>query len=197
MKYSSGLTKKPFLYLETKKTAKYILSDFKREDIIKIAIEKNIYQVENENRSKVIGNACVSRLNSLPRIIIEDIINTDINTSKILVLIAIMKTDRLFFEFMHEIFRNKIILGDLTLNDKDLNIFFDDKALQSETIANWEESTIKRLKKDFIRLLRNAGVISDNTKFHEIIVPLIDLNVEKDLINNDLSSFLYGVTGKK
>lgn len=196
MKYSSSLMKKPFSYLETKKTAKYVLNNLKREEIIKIAIEENIYQLNSENRIKEIGNACIFRLNSLPKIIIEDIINTDISTSKILVLISIMKTDKLFFEFMHEVFKNKIILGDLIITDKDLNIFFDDKALQSEIIVNWKESTIKRLKRDYIKLLSHAGLISLNGGLKKIIIPFIDLKVEKDLINNNLSTFLNGITGE-
>ena len=196
MKYSSGLTKKPFWYLESKKTAKYLLKNMDRKDIIKIAIEENIYQVESENRAKIIGNSCITRLNSLPKVIVEDIIDTDINTSKILVLISVMKNDRLFFEFMHEVFRNKIILGDLKIDDKDLNIFFDDKILQSETVASWKESNIKRLKGDYIRLLSNAGIININKDLNEIVIPLIDIKVEKDLINNNLSSFLHAITGK-
>ena len=57
-----------------------------------------------------------------------------------------MKTDRLFFEFMYEVFRNKIILGDYSLNDRDINIFFQDKKSQSEIVNNWIDSTVKEIK---------------------------------------------------
>ena len=196
MKYVSGV-KKSLWYLESKKTAKYLLKDMNKEDIIKIAIEDNLYQVENQNRAKTIGNTCITRLNSLPKIIIEDILNTDINTSKILVLISVMKTNRLFFEFMHEVFRNKIILGNLKISNKDLNLFFDEKIMQSETIANWKESTIKRLKGEYIKLLSDAGVITIEEDLRKITLPWIDFKVEEDLKNNKLNSFLYAITGEK
>lgn len=196
MKYVSGV-KKSLWYLESKKTAKYLLKDMNKEDIIKIAIEDNLYQVENQNRAKTIGNTCITRLNSLPKIIIEDILNTDINTSKILVLISVMKTNRLFFEFMHEVFRNKIILGNLKISNKDLNLFFDEKIMQSETIANWKESTIKRLKGEYIKLLSDAGVIAIEEDLRKITLPWIDFKVEEDLKNNKLNSFLYAITGEK
>ena len=54
-----------------------------------------------------------------------------------------MKTDRLFFEFMYEVFRNKIILGDYSFKDRDINIFFQDKKSQSEIVDNWADSTVQ------------------------------------------------------
>ncbi|MDR0911291.1 MAG: DUF1819 family protein [Methanobrevibacter sp.] len=197
MKYSSGLTKRPFWFLESKKTAKYILNGLNKKEIIEIAINENIYQVESENRVKTIVNAIFTRLNSLPEIIIQDILNTDVSSSKILVLISVMKTDKLFFEFIYEIFRNKIILGDFKIENKDLNLFFENKSLQSEKIANWKPSIIKRLKGDYIRILINAGVLLDNGDIKEINIPLIDFKVEDDLKNNNLSPFLYAITGEQ
>ncbi|MDR3222982.1 MAG: DUF1819 family protein [Methanobrevibacter sp.] len=197
MKYSTGLTKKAFWFLESKKTAEYILKGLNKEEIIEIAIEKNIYQVESEDRIKTIANTCITRLNSLPKSLIECTLKTDLYTSKILFLIAVMKTDKLFFEFMYEVFRNKIILGDLTIGDKDLNIFFNEKMLQSETVNNWKESNIKRLKKEYIRLLFDAGILENNNDIKKIIIPIIDFRVEENLISNKLNIFLYILNGVK
>jgi hypothetical protein len=196
MKYSSGLAQKPFWYLESKKTAKYLLKDIKHEEIIETAIKKNIYQVESENRTRTIGNTCINRLNSLPKVIIEDIFSADVKTSKILILISIMKTDKLFFEFMHESFRNKVITGGKFIEKKDLNIFFDDKMFQSEIVASWSQSTIKHLKTDYVRVLKNAGIVKVEDGKNEIVVPVIDYNVELDIRNNELGPYLNVITGQ-
>lgn len=97
MKYSAGLISKSFWYLESKKTAIYMLKGLDRKQIRNIAIEENIFQVESEYRIKRMTNDIYTRLKSLPDIILEDLVKSDIATSKILVLISIMKTDRLFF----------------------------------------------------------------------------------------------------
>ena len=71
MKYSAGLVSKSYWYLESKKTAKYMLNGLNRKEILELAIKDNIYQVDSEYRTKRIANAIYTRLNSLPEIILE------------------------------------------------------------------------------------------------------------------------------
>jgi hypothetical protein len=197
MKYSAGLISKSFWYLESKKTARYMLDGLTREEIRELAIKDNIYQVESEDRAKRITNAIYTRLNSLPEIILKDVVDSDVATSKVLVLISIMKTDRLFFEFMHEVFRNNIILGDFTIKDRDLNLFFQEKKAQSEIVDKWVDKTIKKLKSRYLTVLGYAGVIRTNTHKREIIVPFIDYKVKQKLIDNSMAPYLYAITGEK
>ena len=195
MKYSAGLISKSYWYLESKKTAKYMLDGLNRKEIVELAISDNIYQVESEYRSKTIANSIYTRLISLPEDILEAIVNSDITTSKILVLISIMKTDRLFFEFMHEVFRNKIITGDLTIEERDLNIFFDEKKIQSEIIDKWVHTTIRSLKSGYLKMITESGLYNYESK--EIKLPIFDYKVQQLLLENDLAPYLYAITGEK
>lgn len=197
MKYSAGLVSKSFWYLESKKTAKYMLKGLNREEIRDLAIKDNIYQVESDYRAKNLANAIYTRLNSLPEIILEDLVNSDITTSKILVLISIMKTDRLFFEFMHEVFRNNIILGDFSLKDRDINVFFDEKKAQSEIVDKWTDRTVKNLKSRYLTVLNFAGLIRTESDKKKIIVPYIDFRVKQHLLDNDMGPYVYAITGEK
>ena len=63
------------------------------------------------------------------------------NTAKLFVLISILKTDKLFFEFMNEVFRQNILLGNYTLKKTDFNIFFSNKKNQNKNINNWKNIT--------------------------------------------------------
>ena len=49
---------------------------------------------------------------------------SDLATQKVINLIAILRSDRLFFEFMFEVYREKNILGIPVIEDADINIFF-------------------------------------------------------------------------
>lgn len=195
MKYSAGLISKSYWYLESKKTAKYMLDGLNRKQIVELSVKENIYQVESEYRSKTIANAIYTRLNSLPEVILKAIVNSDITTSKILVLISIMKTDRLFFEFMHEVFRNNIITGDLTIEERDLNIFFDGKKIQSEIIDKWVYTTIRSLKSGYLKMITESGLYNYESK--EIKLPIFDYKVQQLLLENDLAPYLYAITGEK
>ncbi len=197
MKYSSGLAAKSFWYLESKKTARYMMDGLKREEIQQLAVEENIYQVESESQALKIANNIYNRLNSLTEHILEDIVNSDLATSKILVLISIMKTDKLFFEFMHEVFKIHIILGDYYLKNRDINIFFQEKKFQSEIISNWAESTIKRLIRSYTGFLNQSGLLNVNKNCKIIVIPFIDYRVKQRLIHNNMAPYLYTVTGEK
>lgn len=197
MRYSAGLISKSYWYLESKKTAKYMLDGLNRKEILELAIKDNIYQVESEYRSKNIANAIYARLNSLPPVILEAVVNSDITTSKIIILISIMKTDRLFFEFMHEVLRNNIILGDYKLEDRDINIFFQEKKIQSEIVDSWVYTTIRRLKSEYIKMLIDSGLIKVNSNKREIIKPLIDFKVKQLLLDNEMAPYVFAVTGEK
>jgi len=195
MKYSAGMISKSYWYLESKKTAQYMLEGLSRKEIVELAINDNLYQVDSEYRSKTIANAIYTRLDSLPKPLLEAIIKSDIATSKILVLISIMRTDRLFFEYMYEVFRNKIILGEYKLKDRDFNIFFDGKKIQSDVVNSWVYTTIRRLKSEYLKMLIESGIFNQDSR--EIIVPLLDYKIKEILLKNDMAHYLYAVTGEK
>src|SRR5699024_11219022 len=71
----------------------------------------------------------------------------------------IMKTDLLFYEFMDEVIKNKLQNNDLIYEKKDINIFFNEKADYNEKLAKWSDSTMKRLKSSYNRLLLEIGYL--------------------------------------
>src|SRR5699024_9670938 len=108
LQYRSTIKSHPYFYMETKSLADLMLQGFNENEIKEKVIEENIFQVTSETRKKGIASAILKRLQPLDEYLIEMIHNSDIETSKTIVLYSIMKTDRLFFEFMHEVFRDKV-----------------------------------------------------------------------------------------
>ena len=197
LKYSTGLTSSSFWFIESRKVAELILDDYSREEILDLALEENIFQVETEKRVKDIGNIIFRRFNSFSEDLLEYFLRTDINSAKVFVLISILKDDKLFFEFMYEVFREHIILGDFTLRPKDYDKFFDEKSYQSEEITGWSEETIERLKGIFKTMLSEAGVLESYGEDRQILVPFVDLRLKNMLIENGLGPYYYAITGEK
>jgi len=196
MKYSAGIVSHAFWLSETRKTAELLVAGEDLKQIRFLAQTENIYQVKNETRALRIANAIVQRLESLPKVLMEQIANSDIGTAKLLILISIMKTDLLFFEFMHEVYRPAILLGEYIITDRAINSFFDEKKAQSEIVANWTEETIKRIKQCYIKLMVEAGVLNKKADERKIIIPLVDYNLRKQMEDNGLTSYLNAVTGE-
>ena len=110
--YSAGMVSQVFAFVETKKTAELIVQGLSKDEIKTKVQEENLYQLKNENRLKRTFNYVYNRLSSLPEGAVELLVKVDNDNAKLLILISIMNTDKLFFEFVYEVYRGKVILGE-------------------------------------------------------------------------------------
>lgn len=196
LEYKSTIKSMPFLYLETKKAAGLILQGFKEFEIKDKAINENIFQVNTEARKKEIASIVLRRLKILDEYLMQKLVNGSVETSKLIVIYAIMKSDRLFFEFLNEVYREKILIKDFSLTDKDLNIYFERKKEQSQKVAAWNDYTFYKLKQVFIRILFEAGLIKKGKEAHEIIKPIIEEDLARHLRNIGDEVYLKILTGE-
>ncbi len=196
LKYKSTIKSRPFFFRETKKVAELITKGFKEFEIKEKAKKDNIFQVNTEARRSEIASIVLKRLRAIDEFLIEKIVNGDIGTSKQIVIYSIMKTDRLFFEFMYEVFREKILLRDFTLEDKDFNIFFNRKKEQSERVASWDDYTFYKLKQVYTRILFEAGFIKSKKKVREIIKPIMEEEIVHHLKEIGDTKYLNALMGE-
>ncbi|AYD39512.1 DUF1819 family protein [Clostridium fermenticellae] len=195
MEYKSTIKSRPYLYKETKKAAKLIKEGLAVNDIKKKSIEDNIFQLESEARKKEIASIITTRLKGLDEFIIHKISEGSIETSKILVLYSIVKTDRLFFEFMNEIYKENLLLKDLFIRDKDFNMFFQSKREQSDKVASWTESTFKKLKQVYIRILFESGLIKNQKGDREISTPILEREVKEHIYKIGDKVYINAIIG--
>jgi hypothetical protein len=191
LKYSTGIKTKPFLYVELKKMARLKLDNknLSNKELKNKAVKENILQFNTKNRNKAVASATIKRLEVLDDYLIDKLINDSIDTSKQIAIYSILKTDRLFFEFMDEVYKEKYQIRDPYLTDKDFNIYFQHKAEQSERVARWAGYTYYKLKQVFIRILFEAGFIKDQ-KEREINKPIIPKDVIKHLEDKDDNEYI-------
>ncbi|EJT6169496.1 DUF1819 family protein [Clostridium perfringens] len=187
MEYKSTIKSRPYLYKETKKAISLINKGLDVDGIKGKSLEDNIFQLESEARKKEVASIITSRIKGLDPYILDKIENSNIETSKILVLYAIAKTDRLFFEFLNEVYKEKIVLKDFYIRDKDFSVFFQSKREQSEKVDSWSEYTFKKLKQVYIRILFESGLIGNQKGDRKIVVPIID---------SDVKEYLYEIGSK-
>jgi Putative inner membrane protein (DUF1819). len=197
MEYKSTIKSRPYLYKETKKAASLINSGLKINELKFKAVEENIFQVESEARMKELASIITTRLKVLDAYLIDKILNSSIETSKLIVLYTILKTDRLFFEFMNEVYKEKLLLRDLFIRDKDFNSFFQSKKEQSEKVASWVEITFKKLKQVYIRTLFECGLIENQKGDRRIRIPILETEV-KDYLNKTVDKiYINAIIGDR
>ncbi|MEH7094065.1 DUF1819 family protein [Neobacillus vireti] len=181
--YSATLTGASFLLYELKQVLKLKRQGLSDDEIKKKVIEDNVFEYKFTSSLKRIVPSVIRRANALDDQLQEWILDNPLEEGKIINLYAIMKTDRLFFEFMNEVIREKLEANNNLLEKKDLNVFFISKAEQDEKMAKWTELTVNKLKQVYIKLLFEAGLLK-NKKTGELYRLLFDENLKRHISKN-------------
>lgn len=197
MEYSAGNVSNLLWFVEMRETAK-LLQNYDVEVVKSMVLEENIYQQKAENRARREFNCIKKRLDAIPESLAKEMIASDINTAKIIAVITVMATDILFFELMYEVYRIKLSMDEESLKDADLNMFFNRKIEQSDIVAGWSDSAIKKLKQTYCKYMQSAGILQEPVKSErKIIRPYIDDELRNILMSNDMEKYLYTLTGER
>lgn len=181
-KYRSTIKSRSFLYKETKKMAQLLLQELNEIEIKEQVVNENIFQVNSETRKQEISAALISRLKPLDDLVLKKIVHGDMDTSKLLVVYAIIKSDRLFYEFMREVFSVKLSTLDTIVTNLDFTLFFEDKKRQDDTVGTWKEYTFYKLEQVYTRILNEAGLLTKKGKQRKITYGVIDIDIRDYLI---------------
>lgn len=194
-KYSAGLVSQSFWFVEFKRMV-YLLNSGKSEAEIKsLCLEENLFGAAKEYRAKRIYGYIWNRVKQLDETMIKLFIESDLATQKIINLICILKSDRLFFEFIYEVYREKAILGFDKIEDADINIFFNGKEIQNEDIAKWTDSTKKRLRNIYTNYMIDANLLTVENKEKKITLPILDIALERYLEGTGEDALVKALTG--
>lgn len=196
MEYSAGNVSNLLWFVEMRETAK-LLQTHDAQEVRRMVMEENLYQQKAERRARKEFNCIKRRLDAIPESLVKEMIDADINTAKIVAVIAAMATDLLFFELMYEVYRIKLNMDEDTLKDADLNMFFNRKIEQSEVIAGWSDTAIKKLKQTYCKYMQAAGLLQERVKNErKIIKPYVDVELRNILLENSMEKYLYALTGE-
>ena len=193
--YSAGLISQSCWFIEFKRIVQLIAAGKSNEEIKKECLENNLLGAAKEYRAKRMYGYLSNRAKLLDKYLIDLFINGDLSTQKIINLITIILGDRLFFEFVYEVYREKAILGQNEISDDDIRVFFTNKGQQSDDIEKWSEGTKKHLKSNYINCLTDAGLIKPEGKKRTIAVPIIDDSLAAYLEQKGNHALLVALTG--
>ena len=193
--YSAGLMSQSFWFIEFKKVIKLISEGKSEDEIKKMCIEENLFGAAKEYRAKRMYGYIWNRVKKLDKTFMELFLNSDLATQKIINLVAIIRSDRLFFEFVFEVYREKNIIGTQVLEDTDANIFFKNKEIQSEDIAAWKDTTKRKLRQVYFNYLIDANLLTVVDKKKTITPPILDIALERYLETCGDSAIIKAITG--
>ena len=145
--YNGGLTREQFLFYEIRIVASLQLQGLSREEIVEEIKRENLFQFPTERMISSIAGTCFKRLDALgSETLVYHLANAPAEVAKQINLYAMMKYNRIVWDFMTTVIGEKFRTQELAFSGKDLNIFFFDLQEQNDTVASWRDSTINKIK---------------------------------------------------
>ena len=193
--YSAGLMSQSCWFVEFKKIVQLIYAGKTEDEIKAECLENNLLGAVKEYRAKRVYRYLIARAKMLDDAGIRLFMESDLATQKLINLVAILRGDRLFFEFAYEVYREKVILGQLEMEDKDFSIFFRNKGEQSELVESWNDSTKKHLKSNYVTCMADANLLRIDGKKRMITPPIVDNSLIWYLNGSGDQAILAAITG--
>ena len=181
--YNGGLTREQFLFHEMRTTAKLLDSGKNDAEILDEIVRDNLFQFPTERSVKNLAQCCLRRLHALndPELV-RAIASAPSEDAKQICLYAIMKQNRLVWDFMITVIGEKYRLLDNSFSRMDLNIFFARLQEQNDNVAGWTEQTIQKIKSVLVRILVENDYLDSNravTLNPVLIVPLLEAKIRE------------------
>lgn len=152
--YSGSLTAEQFLFYEIRIASKLYIQGIRVDDAISRIKEGNLFQYPTERQISRMTKACYRRLDALDnQTLIQELSNAPTEIAKQINLYAIMRYNRLVWDFMIQVIGEKFRTQDFSFERKDLNAFFSRLQAQNDSIAGWSDSTISKIKSVLVRCL--------------------------------------------
>lgn len=193
--YSAGAVKFAFWFPEFRKEIAMLSDGMSLDEIKSACLDKNVFNASTPARAAMMYQTVTARIQELDASIYPLFQQSDLATQKLVNLTAIMMHESLFFDFMYEVFREKILMGTNELNDRDVRIFFRDKQLQDSKAATWTDQTLQRLGRTYKSYILGAGLSDQGQKTRKLFKPILDPAFETWLVQQHLEPIIKALTG--
>ena len=160
-------------------------------------MQDNYFDAMNiKRRQRYASNIC-KRLKVLDSYIIKSIVDNRSEVSRLLALYSLMKTDALFFEFMYEVYQQKLILRQDYIEPSEMLAFIREKSMESETVANWSDATVKRLLSGYRNSMVEGGVASKEKSKLKVTPAYLPEHIKEHLVRLGDEKYIKAMLGDR
>lgn len=195
LEYSAGIVSKGFWFQEFKKYIEMLEGGKTAAEIKEFQERENIFLAPSPSYGKKIIGEIFKRTQTLPKDIIELFSDLNVSDQKLINLLGIMLTDKLFFEYIYEVYRENLILGTKKFKDSSTRIFLKNKSEQSKKVAGFTEQTKKRLAAAYKTYLKEANLLLEEDGILTYHKPIMDFQLEIKMKSLSLYPYLKALTG--
>ena len=171
--YSAKLTGEPFLYYETKIIGEHLLLGEDKESLKTRNVEENLIKHKKKGSIKRVNSPIFRRLDVMNEEMLREFVESDAETSKYILLYAIMKTDKLVRDFIFEVYKDKLLMKKEYIEKYDVDNWYEEKCISSKCLRECTEATSSKLKQVIMKILQDSELVIKEKKKFRIVRPLL------------------------
>lgn len=171
--YSAKLTGEPFLYNETMIIARLIKDGESPEVLKKRNKEENLIKHKSIKSVERTNSPIFRRLGIMDDSLLNDFVTSDLETSKYILLYAIMKTDRLVLDFIKEVYKDKLMMKKDYIEKFEVDNWYEEKCILSKSLSEKTEKTSAKLKQVIMKILADSGLVMKEKDRFKVVRPLL------------------------
>lgn len=170
--YSARLTGEPFLYSETKIIASYLLDGYSSSELRQKNLTENLIQYKTKSALSRVNTPIFERLSVFNEEMLDTFVNGDLETSRLLLVYAIMKKDLLVRDFIIDVYQENILVMKDYIEQIEIYNWFDRKYAESENLSKISESTQYKLRQVMMKIMTDSGLVAKEDDRYRIIIPI-------------------------
>lgn len=185
--YNGGLTREQFLFFEIRTVASLLCQGLNRDEILNRIKKDNLFQFPTERMIFSIAGTCFRRIDALESdALVYHLANASTGVAKQINLYAMMKYNRIVWDFMTTVIGEKYRTQEFEFSKKDLNVFFFRLQEQNDAVASWSDGTISKIKQVLTKTLVECEYL-DSTRSTQLNLITIVPELEDEIrANNDI-----------
>ena len=154
IQYKASITREQFMFYEMRTTAKLLMEGLTDKEAVQRIISENLFQYPTEKQIRSQALACIKRLHGMnDESLVSMIATQPSDTAKQVCLYAMMKYNRLVWDFMVTVIGEKYRNRDMNFGRRDLNVYFIRLQEQIDSVAAWSDTTVAKAKQVLLRVL--------------------------------------------
>lgn len=194
-KYTSSLTGEIFLFNESRILAAFLVSGETINALRTRNITENLIMYKKESSLRRVSPTIFRRLATMSPAALEVFVGVDLESARILLLIAIAKTDRLVRDFIITIYSDKLAVKASKIERSDIERYFESVYTEEPLLRDKSDVTKMKLKQQLLKNMVEAGLVKRQGDSFAISRPNITTRLANQLTADGDAVYLKALGG--
>ena len=191
-------TKDYFWFNEIRQAIQAIVQDEISTDVIaELSASGNFFSAASKSRAKETASGVIRRLKVADESFFSFFMKQYVQDQKLLNMVLIMLENRSVYEFMNEVFKEKLISGDMYISDAEILGFIHDIQSKDEKASTWGDASVKKFRTCIKWYLNDSGLTVPDGKGVRIVRPILGQQMADFLKQEGLTEVYKILAGER